>query len=238
MAKTPNPSSIRRSPASQIDPFKGFSTIVAPHPQMKQSVTLTMIASAALTFSTLWAQDPVENGSRDEAGGAAPKKHVTAPQREWKDVQGRSISASVEGIEGGQVKFVRADGQRFVFPVKDLSESDQKLLADLYAAAPEETPPAEFTAWMSSTDFELKSDEKNKAGFYPLYVEANDKNEIRGLFEKRPKGLRFYYSCFAPEEALSKMDADVRAKEFTLVTLSFNRRTATYSAVWIKNEFL
>ncbi len=166
---------------------------------------------------------------------------VTIPEREWKDSQGRSIRASVEGLEDGQVKFVRADGRQFAFPLVDLSDGDRALLEKLSASAPPylaELPPGGFSEWMSPADFELHHKAEKDKGRYAIFVEGNDNDELRGIFEMEPEGFKRYFNWFTPEAALKQLNAEYQKKEYTLLTLSYNRRSKTCNGLWVENKSL
>lgn len=176
-----------------------------------------------------------------ESVGADDGKLVIVPQREWKDNQGRSILASVEGLENGQVKFVRADGRQFAFPSAELSDGDRVLLEKLAASAPPYlagSTPGEFSEWLAPADFELKHQVEGDKGLYAIFVEGNEKDQLRGIFEKRPEGMKRYYSWFAAEAALKELNAEYQKKNYTLLTLSYNRRSKTYNGLWVENKSL
>jgi hypothetical protein len=181
----------------------------------------------------------IKSGDTANAAATAAKTPVTTPLRQWRDKNGRLLQASVAGIDGGTVSFVRADGKKFPYSLADLSDEDQKFLADLQnksAQGPEPTSaaaPGEFTAWMSRSDFDTKLAEERGKGNFPIYVESNTRNEFRGIHEKRPGTVRFFQAWAEPEQSLREKHASYIAQGFSLLSLSFERRTDKYCAVWV-----
>jgi hypothetical protein len=168
------------------------------------------------------------------------KASVTVPLREWRDKAGRLLQASIAGINGGTVNFVRADGKKFPFPLADLSDQDQKYLTDLQGksaqgseAVSSAATPGSFSDWMSRSDFDTKLAEERGKGNFPIYVESNTRNEFRGIHEKRPGTVRFFQAWAEPEQSLREKHASYVAQGFSLLSLSFERRTDKYCAVWV-----
>jgi hypothetical protein len=170
---------------------------------------------------------------------AAAKTAITAPLREWRDKSGRAIQASVAGIDGGSVNFLRADGKKFTYPLADLSEADQKRLADLQnqaakgSDAKSAAAPEQLTDWMNRSDFETKLAEERGKGKYLVYVESSSRNEYRGLFDKLPPRVRWFQAWAEPEQGLREKHASYVAQGFALLTLSHDRRADRYCAVWV-----
>jgi hypothetical protein len=168
---------------------------------------------------------------------AAPA--ITAPLQAWHDKNGRALQASVAGIQGGSVNFVRSDGVKFTFPLADLSEADQKRLAELKSkpAQGSDTGKAEakegITEWVSRSEFETRMAEERGKGNYSVYVESNSRNELRGIFDKRPETVRWFQAWTEPEQGLREKHSSYVAQGFTLLSLSHDRRTDRYCAVWI-----
>ena len=173
------------------------------------------------------------------AEATTAKAAITAPLREWRDKTGRAIQASVAGIDGGSVNFVRADGRKFAYPLADLSEADQKRLAGLQnqAAKGSDTKsaaaPEQLTDWMTRSDFETNLAEERGKGKYLVYVESSSRNEYRGLFDQLPPRVRWFQAWAEPEQGLREKHASYVAQGFALLTLSHERRTDRYCAVWV-----
>jgi hypothetical protein len=182
----------------------------------------------------------IKSGETANAPAAVAKAAVTTPLRQWRDKSGRLLQASVAGIDAGTVSFVRADGKKFPFPLADLSDQDQKYLTDLQSksaqdsgAVPSAATPGGFTDWMSRSDFDTKLAEERGKGNFPIYVESNTRNEFRGIHDKRPGTVRFFQAWAEPEQSLREKHASYIAQGFSLLTLSFERRTDKYCGVWV-----
>lgn len=63
-----------------------------------------------------------------------------AEMRTWTDAQGRTMQASLAGIEGDQVLFLMASGQTIKFAISRLSPSDQDFIKKNTAATPSPAP--------------------------------------------------------------------------------------------------
>jgi hypothetical protein len=179
----------------------------------------------------------IEPSQTTEASPATP--NVTAPLQQWHDKSGRTLQASVAGIQGGNVNFVRSDGKKFSFPLADLSDADQKRLAELQGkpAQGTDTGKAEgkegITDWVSRSDFETRVAQERGKGNYGIYVESNSRNELRGIFDKRPETVRWFQAWTEPEQSLREKHSSYVTQGFTLLSLSHDRRTDRYCAVWI-----
>lgn len=176
----------------------------------------------------------------ETADASRAKVPVTAPLREWRDKAGRLMQASVAGIEGGTVNFVRADGKKFSYPLDDLSEADQKRLAELQDKSTKGStagsPVAEeegLTNWMSRSDFETRVVEERGKGKFGVYAESNNRNEFRGIFDKLPPGVRWFQSWAEPEQSLREKHSSYVAQGFALLSLSHDRRADRYCGVWV-----
>jgi hypothetical protein len=167
------------------------------------------------------------------------KVTVAVPLRQWRDKTGRTLQASVAGIDGGTVNFVRSDGKKMPYPLADLSEADQKYLAELQSkstqgsGSPADATDEGLSKWMSRTDFDTKLAEERGKGKYVVYVESSPRNEFRGIIDKRPETVRWFQAWAEPEQSLREKHASYIAQRFTLLSLSHERRTDRYSAIWV-----
>ena len=180
----------------------------------------------------------ITSGATGAKAAAAP---VSVPLREWKDGKDRTIRASVEGVEEGQVKFVLADGRKVNYPLKDLGAAEQKVLTDLLAgpSAPvAPLAPAGFTDWMSFEDFEKTYADERANGRYAVYVETNQRDDYRAIFETRPQNLGWFYGWGKSESGLRESDTAYRARGLALLSLSYNRRSERYCALWVRDNVL
>lgn len=71
---------------------------------------------------------------------------VWAEERQWTDVEGRTVEAEFEGVTGGQVMLKMKDGRVLPFPLEKLGEADRALVEKLQAgggpvSAPVTGPP-------------------------------------------------------------------------------------------------
>jgi hypothetical protein len=173
------------------------------------------------------------------AEGTPGKAAVTTTLRDWRDKSGRLLQASVQGIDGGTVHFVRRDGVKFTYPLADLGSEDQKYLAGLQnkstpgadAAAP--TAPGAFTDWMSRADYDTEIARQMGNGMYAVITESNSRKELRSLFEKRPGAVRWFQALNEPELGLREKHASYQAQGSTLISLTYDRRTGLYCATWV-----
>jgi hypothetical protein len=163
---------------------------------------------------------------------------VSTPMREWRDKTGRPLQASVSGVENGTVNFVRPDGRKIPYPLADLSETDQKYIAELQAKSAEGASGAGddaegFSKWMSRADFDSLMSDQQGNGLVPIYAESNFRNEMRAVFVRKPEPWGYYLGWTQPEQTLREQHASYKSQEFTLLTLSHDRRSDTYCAVWV-----
>lgn len=159
---------------------------------------------------------------------------VSLPLQDWTNQQGQTIRASVEGLENGQVKFVLPDGRKVNYPLSSLAKAEQERLTAAQSA-PADAPPSGFSDWMSYEDYEKRYAEERAQGRYAIYVETNPRDEYRAIFETRPSNLGWYYGFGKTEESLREADVSYRARGLSILSLSYNRRSERYCAVWVRD---
>ncbi|MFK5921808.1 MAG: hypothetical protein QM496_06485 [Verrucomicrobiota bacterium] len=166
---------------------------------------------------------------------------VTAESRRWTDKSGRVVVAALAEIDGNKAILIKKGGGRFPFLITDLSVGDQQFLKKLIAdhkssakvAAVKEMKKGGFTDWMEFSKFELNFADEEGDGRYAIYVESNNKRELRAIYDKKPKGLGWYNGWLQSEDKVRSMNALYQSKGLILLSLSFERRTQRYSAIWV-----
>jgi hypothetical protein len=64
------------------------------------------------------------------AGAKPVKSGVLLPMRTWAAADGRTLSAALVSVQGGNGKFKKADGTTFTLALDKLSEDDRKIAED------------------------------------------------------------------------------------------------------------
>lgn len=76
-------------------------------------------------------EKPAAGSSLGPVAGAKPvKSGVLLPMRTWAAADGRTLSAALVSVQGGNGKFKKADGTTFMLALDKLSEDDRKIAED------------------------------------------------------------------------------------------------------------
>lgn len=171
---------------------------------------------------------------------------VTSGHRRWTDKAGRVVEASLAEIDADKIILIKKGGGRFPFLIAKLSTEDQQFLKKLIAnhkkpkveMSGNSEGSGEFTDWYSYSEWELKYDDERAKGRYAIYVESNNKRELRGIFDKRPRGLGWFNAWLDSEADVKRKNASYESKGLRILSVSFERRTDRYNAVWVSNRVL
>lgn len=68
---------------------------------------------------------------KGETTASEPAPALLAESQEWSNTEGRTITAAVERIDGGAVRFLMPDGSAVDYPIANLSEESRERLAKL-----------------------------------------------------------------------------------------------------------
>ncbi len=166
---------------------------------------------------------------------------VTTENRRWLDKNGRIVMAALAEIDGDKAILVKKGGGRFPFLITDLSVEDQQFLKKLVADHKGSAKPVSakdvrrggFTDWLEFSQFELNFADEDGDGRYAIYIESNNKRELRAIYEKKPKRLGWSNGWLQSEDKLRSMNALYQSKGLILLSLSFERRTQRYNAIWV-----